>query len=110
MGDFSEKRMSQLFSRILMKHNESDSLFVTTTEEEFLSALEQGCDDVTGIPEFENSYKEQSDKLDAAVAEINATAVEWIPGDVDHSDELYQDGLLEAQRDAQRDLEMWGDA
>lgn len=48
-----------LFVRRLVCHPESDSLFEIKTELEWSSCAENGCDDVTGIEEFERAFAEQ---------------------------------------------------
>lgn len=51
------------FVRRLVHHSESESLFEVTTDLEWESCAENGCDDVTDIEEFERKFsEEQSEK------------------------------------------------
>lgn len=49
--------------RRLMWHSESNCLFEVTTGEDYLTACNAPADDVTGIPEFENRFKDERDEL-----------------------------------------------
>lgn len=50
------------FVRRLVNHPESDSLFEIYTEIEFQTCLENGCDDVTDIEEFEREFRKLQDE------------------------------------------------
>lgn len=46
-------------TRRLMSHPESDCVFEIFTEEQFKSASEAGCDEVTGVHDWEMRFAEQ---------------------------------------------------
>lgn len=49
--------------RVLMYHPESESVFESTTLGDYHSALDNGCNIVTGRPEFEKRFKEQQEEM-----------------------------------------------
>lgn len=48
-----------VFVRRLVYHEDSDSLFEVRTDLEWESCFNNGCDDVTGIEEFETEFREK---------------------------------------------------
>lgn len=61
--EIAEILANQSVSRHLVHHAESESLFEVFTDLEMQSCLENGADDVSGIQEFEDEFKEQQNKV-----------------------------------------------